>query len=440
MMFEWEWQEAPGVKDRVLAATWARLTIRLRDAYLTELLDLRSTNRRTAVYGSLFPLAEWVVEHWWHLLHEPARFSPLVGGRAAKPWMRRWVQRHCLLAARDGAALPDLTLARDGNDILLLWNPDPPAHDQGRVRFIGEGRERLPASEVRTWLAGLVDAVVYRLDDLGLADEDTARLRANWAAVQASEATEPELCRSLAILGLDPYDPDEATDEVLATLERAVALPAPLRDDLLEGTEHEELAEDLEWLDQGRSRLTPGRLAVRPMRRPSAATAHETGYLLAQEARASALGLDPVSPIADLPGLLVDRLGWSADTAIVVPGSATTRLDGLVGQVEHGQPAIIVPGSRSPESERFRLGRAAFCVLSGEASTSPRLLSGAFTWMQRASRAFAAELLVPSAALAKRVFGLVTQAEVQIIANEYSVSPLLVRHQIENHDLGFVEE
>jgi len=60
--------------------------------------------------------------------------------------------------------------------------------------------------------------------------------------------------------------------------------------------------------------------------------------------------------------------------------------------------------------------------------------------MQRASRAFAAELLVPSAALAKRVFGLVTQAKVQAIANEYRVHPLLVRHQIENHDLGFVKE
>ncbi len=322
----------------------------------------------------------------------------------------------------------------------MLWNPDPPAHGQGRVRFIAEGRERISAPEVRAGLAGLVDAVICRLEDLGLADEDTTRLRANWAAVRASEANEPEVCRSLAILGLDPYDTDEATDEVITALERAVALPVPLRDDLLEGTKHEELAEDLEWLDRGRSRLAPSTPTVGQMRRPPAATAHETGYLLAQEARASALGLDPVSPIPDLPSLLVNRLGWSVNSAIVVPGSTTTRLDGLVGQVEHDQPAIIVPGSRSLEGERFRLGRAAFCVLSGEASTSPRLLSGAFTWMQRASRAFAAELLVPSAALAKRVFGLVTQAKVQAIANEYRVHPLLVRHQIENHDLGFVKE
>ena len=102
MRFEFEWQPAPGVRDDVLAATWARLSLSVGDLYASEAIDLRSDSRRTGIYGSLFPLVEWLVEHWWHLLHEPSPRFPMPGGRAAPPLMRSWVQRHNLLAARDG--------------------------------------------------------------------------------------------------------------------------------------------------------------------------------------------------------------------------------------------------------------------------------------------------------------------------------------------------
>lgn len=44
--------------------------------------------------------------------------------------------------------------------------------------------------------------------------------------------------------------------------------------------------------------------------------------------------------------------------------------------------------------------------------------------------------LVPAAALAERAGGAVSEALVEEIADEYRVSPLLVKYQLENHRLG----
>ena len=93
MRFEFEWQEAPGVRDKILAATWARLSLHAGNLCVSEAIDERSDSRRTSIHGSLFPLAEWLVEHWWHLLYEASPRTPVSGGRASLPLMRSWVQR-----------------------------------------------------------------------------------------------------------------------------------------------------------------------------------------------------------------------------------------------------------------------------------------------------------------------------------------------------------
>jgi len=438
MQFEIEWEDAPGVRDRVLAATWARLSIRIEGIYVTELLDLRSSSRRTAVYGSLFPLAEWVVENWWNLLYEPCPTSPVVSARAARAWMRHVMQRHGILSARDGGALPDLSIWNDGAETILHWDPDPPSIQAARVRFVGQGHVRLPAPSVRAGLTSLVNHVIGRLEACGLQDdEDALRLRTAWSAVGDSTVDEPETCRRLALLGLNPYDPDEATEAIIAVLDRAGAmLPAALADDLLEGTRPAGLMADLAWVEAGARVLGAGgtqRLATVDK------TAHEAAYAAARETR-RLLGLDGQSPVVDLPTALITQLGWSEEVEREHHGAASGRLDALVGwsPTTH-KPLSLVPSRRSDAAARFRLARAAYLVLSGAATAAPRLLSAAATWPQRASRAFAAELLVPAAALAERIEGAVSEALVEEVAEEYRVSPLLVKHQIENHRLGTIE-
>ena len=455
MKFDVEWLGAPGVRDRVLAATWGQLRIEAGDRDVIELVHRPSDTRRVGVYGPVFPLAEWLVESWWSLLHEPPPRRGLgTGGRDTRSPDPGWVQRHNIFTAREGMALPDAVLWRDGDDVVIRWSPDPGEEPRSRVRFVGQGQVRVPVEEVEEAVAALVEATLQRAEAVVGEDEDVRRVRDAWTAIRTADAGERDLCRSLALLGLDPYDPEEATprlEDLLARLSREV--PAALRDDLLEGVELRTLEDALVWLERSRALLAaPGdRDGAGPPRLRWAASAHETGYRLARKARSEWLGLGAQAPIADLHGLLVQRLAWDrGDDPVreVAPSDAwparsgERALDGLVGpSKDSGRPVVVVPARRSPTAERFLLARAAFFELAG-AVNQGRLVTRAATRWQRASRAFAAELLAPvaglEAALAGRVGGFVSWDEAEELAHDFGVNPILISHQLENHDLGTV--
>ena len=255
MKLEFEWHEASGVRDKVLAATWSRLSLSVGDLCASEAIDLRSSSRRTGIYGSLFPLAEWLVEQWWQLMHEPSPRSRVPGGRAAPPDLRGWVQRHNLLAARDGGTLPDLTIVRDGDSIVLRWEPDPAGGTSSRLRFIGEGTARVNAEVFERVLGDFVEAVLARLDEQR-SNEDVERLATAWNVIRSAVGPERDLCESLAIMGVDPYDPDEATDDLITAVERSIRdLPAELRADLLEGSNAGSFVANLDWVERERVSL-----------------------------------------------------------------------------------------------------------------------------------------------------------------------------------------
>jgi Zn-dependent peptidase ImmA (M78 family) len=55
------------------------------------------------------------------------------------------------------------------------------------------------------------------------------------------------------------------------------------------------------------------------------------------------------------------------------------------------------------------------------------------------SRAFAAEFLAPKEMLRQDLSGSwVTEEEIDDLATEYGVSPFVIRHQVENHNLAHV--
>ena len=74
------------------------------------------------------------------------------------------------------------------------------------------------------------------------------------------------------------------------------------------------------------------------------------------------------------------------------------------------------------------------------AAPARRLVTPANTWDQQASRAFAAEFLAPASALAKHVAGPVSFSDVDELGDEYRVSSLVIEHQIDNHQLGYVTD
>jgi len=438
--FEIEWLDAPGVRDRVLAATWARLRISVRDQDVTEVIHVASSTRRAAVYGTVFPLVEWMVENWWHLLNEPSPTSPLKPGRGAPLWKRGWVRRHNLLAAREGSALPDAAFVRDGEDIVVAWYPDDRWNGSQRVRFVGGGEVRVPVTEFTRAAIGLIEGTLQRLTEVVGTNEDVTRLLTTWHAIQSADRQEGELCRSLAILGVDPYDPDESGDLYVQQVRSLIdEFPTELREDLLEGIRPGDINSAAAWVRTSRLTLANESALHTHPTVPAQwdASAHQTGYRLARRVRDELLGVAPEVPLPELLELWVHRLGWNADP--LQRGGEVASLEGLVGlSRDTAKPVLIDPYvRRQNRAERFLLARGAFFSVSASLGQG-RLLTGAVTRPQRAARAFAAELLAPSSALAREISGVVSDDQVAELADIFGVSPLLIQHQIVNHHLGAV--
>jgi len=445
-----EYERAPGVQDETLARTWAQLRITIGDSPVTQLVDKEADSVRSCVYGSAFPLAEWIVNNWWFLTNESCRVRTVESGRqlALRDEYRPWVQRHSFLAAREGNALPDLILYRDNGTVVAKWFQDPATNwKTSPVRFIAEGQTELRPEEVEQTLASLVQSVIKRIDNLRT--EDAERLKANWNAVKASRMHEDALCRCAALLGLDPYDVEQLSPKLASFIERRVLkLDAQLRTDLLEAIRPDGLRNNLDWIlealkraprirqDQANGPETEPRTAT-DFPTSSGTTAHDLGYLAAKTFRKEFLGLKPDDPIEDLNKRVARILGWPEDFEVELAPPDPEFIDGLLWRSK-GQHPLVFGASLPDYSQRFRMGRALYHAVAHPDKAASRLITRAHTWDQRASRAFSAELLAPAAALQKQLSGHVSTEDISRLSNKYRVSTLVVTYQVENHGLGQV--
>ena len=441
--FRMEWQDAPGVEDAVLARTWCRLVIEAGGRLATEAIHHPSESLRGGVYGAAFPLCEWIVDNWWFLLNEPYRFPERHASRdlAETPRDREWVQRHSLLAAREGFCLPDLTLHRDERRVIARWTPDGDGEANSALRFTGEGETHMGVADAERGLADAVQAVLDRLDGMNApAVED---FRENWAAVAGATGQERRLCEFAARLGVDPYDEAELDDGLEAVLAGLVEnLDAPTRDDLLDAAHPGSLRGDVDWLRQAETLAAnagEGGSSASVPRDLAASTAHGRGYACAATLREHLWPGNGHDPINDLDDMLV-RLGWAQTPSRTLSVDPESRLEAAVTQSEAGGSVAIV-GDAGRAGNRFRLARSIFLRhFTDTGSTHRRLATEAHTWEQRASRAFAAELLAPAAGLARHLGGRASPSEIEGLADLYGVSSWAIRHQIDNHRLAWIKD
>jgi hypothetical protein len=298
----------------------------------------------------------------------------------------------------------------------------------------------MTVAELERSMGTFVEAVLARLDEKLPDNEDVKRVAKAWCAVRSANCEEAALCQSLAVMGVDPYDPDEADETLIEVVERCLrVLPDGLRADLFEGSGPKTLFNHFEWVERERMGLRADlRGAEFPTISPvTASTPHELGYLTARRVRSDLLGMADDAPLPNLTEVLVDHLGWARSSRLA---SAGIHLDGMVGLDKATAGLVLVTAdNRSERAERFRLARAAFFPVARKLGTNARLLTRSVTPLQRAARAFAAELLVPSAALANRVSASLNDQEVEDLAAEFLVNPQVVLHQVENHGLGYVD-
>lgn len=437
--FRVEWQEAAGVRDTVLARTWCRLTIEADGQVVTRAIDNRARSVRDGVYGSAFPLCCWIVENWWFLQHEAYRFRRPCGSRDLARYSddRAWVRRHSLLAAREGGALPDLTLFRDGDAVVARWLPDDQDATHPFLRFASEGQTRMAVEAAAHGLTSFVDCVLQRVDDLEAPEVDA--FRRDWAAISGATPDEREVCGWSARLGMDAYDPDELNDQHEESIRASVSpLEVELRDDLLDASTADGLPADVAWVAAAHDMAIAGRRAASKQKRPAISTvrkptAHETGYACAHALRRH-LPAPNGGAVTDVREAMRE-FGWAQSPLLTTSSKPASLIDALVDHSPSGAAVVVAPADCGFRQERFRLARALFLHHFATAARR-RLVTAAQTWDQRASRAFAAEFLAPAAALAKHVGQRISLRDIDELANEYQVSPLVIEHQIENHRLG----
>src|SRR5215468_10061643 len=133
-----EWLDAPGISTPELAATWARYQVWVGGRCVTQVETADGTIRRS-VYGSLYPLAEWVAAGWW-LIASHLRPSAVETRYWSWPNIQAypWLAQHNLRGADDGMAWPNLTLVPEGNGTRAVWAPDA-CPGLGGIRFVSVG-------------------------------------------------------------------------------------------------------------------------------------------------------------------------------------------------------------------------------------------------------------------------------------------------------------
>lgn len=430
---EIDWLPDDRVRTPELAATWAMLEMWVDGECVTRVEDLITGSSRRGVFVSLYPLAEWVAFHWWSLTahtrpllydvgewrfeREPQRWEP------ARP---SWLASHNVRGAGEGMAWPDLSIVPDPPELQLRWFPDQvgavdprAALDGGpRVRFLSGGSARVDLGTGLGALAGLVGAVLERLDAAGVSHTPLAH---EWEAVRAAGSEEIEFCEFAARLGVDPYE--AASQAVLEELMDATeGLESSLVRELASVTTLDRLEASARWVKRGgraveESEAPALELSWKP---PSAVGAPWVwGYRTAKRHRGEAHSMEPFD---------IDHL-----VALTEDESPDPLVRAVAGRSRGGGVGVFSGAVRDDAGRRFLAARGLWQALASRGRFG--LVTDAHTYSQRAGRAYAAELLAPAEGIAEHLKvsePVVPWDECARVGDLYGVSPMVIQHQIEN--------
>ena len=430
--FDFNWEDPRGARGEELRATWARLRILVDDDPVLKVEDIRTRSVRDYLYLPLYPLAEWMAVNWWFLLAEvgPSRAKDALG----------FSHRHNLRFAREGFALPNLSLVPTGETTQIEWSPvDLPGCE---VSFLATGKANLDTEQVRDDFARFIGAVAGRLDEKGLVG---TTLQTEWDAIQQTETAEQEFCLTAAALGQDPYALDHGVSEAILTAHET--LPPETFQDFVQAADPTQLVNQANLLHQwiGDLQNTDFELGgLRDLRggfqgRAANGTPWQQGYAAAGELRRHLqLGDRTNLRWEDLPAVL--RVPPSEFKAAFQCHDDTDLLwlNAVAASNRTGSPALAI-GKRHGDSAKFAFSRALFEYLT-QPESSACIVTSARSARQQRNRAFAAEFLAPAGLIHARLSGdHIYSDEVDDLATEFGVFSSVIRHQIENHRLAEVE-
>lgn len=377
----------------------------------------------TEIEVPVYRLAEWMADNWWALLHEPQKDDD-----EDKADFR---SRHWLGAARDGFALPDLWIVPTDDHIELRAKS---SHLRfSRITFLESITEIAETSVVSAVLSKFVQDAVDRLSELG---ETGTNLHDSWKRILETEQSSHEFCRLVGSLGLSPYENNQEIEAVLDRL--AGVLDGAVLKDLCQAAtpadfrRHADTSERI-WkaVKAASNKIDISGLADIDCPTDRTAYAWQWGVEGVKRVRKH-LGFAATREGADE---FFDALGIDPDRNVVAVETPVAS-QSVTGGVERSDEALSVALVDDKDAQRrFTAARATFLGWLPDRPRA-RLVTGARTRDQQASRAFAAELLAPIAYIRTRARdGLITRARRDQIAGELNVSPWVVTYQAMNNRL-----
>ncbi len=105
-----------------------------------------------------------------------------------------------------------------------------------------------------------------------------------------------------------------------------------------------------------------------------------------------------------------------------------------------GSPHFYTNSTKQHEaSKTFALGRAIFEFLNSSSEEPIAIVSESYSEKQKRNRAFAAEFLAPKSLIQQKLKSeYITDSTIQSISDEFGVSNMVIKHQIENHGLAHI--
>lgn len=447
LKIELEWLEAPGVRDPALARSWSRFALYSSKSTITKCSDEQGAGAiRTSIYGSLLPLAEWALVYWYHLLD----------GRREAPnqqlLQRNWRRRHAWRAGREGQSFPDLVTHRQGDDVVFKWHSDANPIFGTSVRFLQDGELRLTRTQADLILSEQFMAVLARrLDDSS--DQRARSFCEAWYKHQTESISRTRLRQIIGRLGLLESDLTPDLDRLITKLAKKDL--NPVVDAVIDAANPEFLESDTQWAleiwnvcqksplwDRQTRRIQE---KVEDQRTPQPSRRWEVGWKRAEKLRQFAPDLQPkqkAPPAAALRKYMCELLGITGSELQQIRQNSDEELDDVVAWAPNRRPTFILAYDRSTEAKSFRLARDLHAVLFEGEPSKPfaRVSSGYLAGSFAAGNAFATELLAPVDFVKKKLGSqkFISERTVESLASELKVQPQLVRHQIENHQLGTI--
>lgn len=424
--------DQPAATDPVERLTWCALRIRVGQRCASTIWDKSLQSERMNLYLPAFPVAEWIVRNWWTLLNELCSWDA-VPKSAVGQAQSKWLKRHCLRSADSSLMLPALCIFHDGQSLRAEWQSDP----QGSMpnmpgEFIADGDDQLDSNATQDSLAQFISVVLARVAQVD--DARVQEITKHWRAIQGADGEERAFCTLAGRMGIDPYDCGEMSDELAVFLEQTIADPDDsLMRDLTEVAKADSIEQQWSWLSSiGKDlELRPNPIELLFEMPPRGSSPPQFGYRMARQVRAAA-GVLPTSPLESVESVAHAASGrrLRIEDRNHVSGHGVKA---IVGQSQRdGDIVAAGPQPSRQDNKRFLNARSLYHALV-TTENSPRLVTDAFSWDQKASRAFAAELLAPQQALAALVPPAgANSCVVESLSGEFKASTIVIEKQLEN--------